>query len=198
MVKRTLGSGGARVASATYIFLHYALLVAYISRAAASISSSTEQPVWLTAAAFSLAFSGLCYASSTRLVDAVNTALLGLVILSFFGLLWVAAPGVSLENLQAGSWPAVVDTLPVVALAFVFQNVIPVVVTNLEGDVGKVRLAVWTGLAIPLLMFVGWEGAMLGSVSPGAACIFHRPSFSPLVARLALQPLSSTFLCSKA
>jgi hypothetical protein len=96
-----------------------------------------------------------------------------MVILSFCALLWVALPGVSLENLLSGSWPAVVDTLPVVALAFVYQNVIPVIITNLEGDVRKVRLAVWTGLAIPLIMFVGWEGAMLGSVSPGVGLHHH-------------------------
>lgn len=167
MVERTLGKGGARFASATYIFLHYSLLVAYISRAGGSIASTTGQPLWLTAAVFASALAGLCYTASPRQLDTANTALLALVILSFLGLLWVALPGVSLENLQAGSWPAVVDTLPVVALAFVFQNVVPVVVTQLEGDVKKVRIAVWTGLAIPLVMFIGWEGAMLGSLAPG-------------------------------
>ena len=167
MVTRTLGKGGARCASATYIFLHYALLVAYISRASASISSTTGQPPWLTAALFASSLAGMCYVASPRLLDVANTVLLALVVLSFLALLWVALPGVSLENLQAGSWPAVVDTLPVVALAFVYQNVVPVIVSNLEGDVDRVRLAVWTGLAIPLVMFIGWEGAMLGSIAPG-------------------------------
>jgi tyrosine-specific transport protein len=170
MVTRTLGKEGARVASATYIFLHYALLVAYISRASQSISATTGQPAWLTAVFFSTALAGLCYAASPRLLDVANTVLLALVVLSFLSLLWFALPGVNLENLQSGSWPAVIDTLPVVALAFVYQNVVPVVVTNLEGDVRKVRLAIWTGLAVPLVMFIGWEGAMLGSIAPGVLC----------------------------
>jgi hypothetical protein len=84
-----------------------------------------------------------------------------------YGLVEFALPGVNLENLQPASTPAVLDTLPVVALAFVYQNVVSVVVTNLEGDVRKVRLAIWMGLAIPLVMFVAWEGAMLGSNVPG-------------------------------
>lgn len=55
-----------------------------------------------------------------------------------------------------------------VALAFVYQNVVPVISTSLEGDVKKIRTAVAIGLAIPLLMFVGWEGAILGCIGPGA------------------------------
>lgn len=168
MVKRTLGDSGAAVASAAYVFLHYALLVAYISRAGTSIANTSGQPLWASAALFATLLGGLCYGSSPRLLDAVNTGLLALVIASFVGLVAVALPGVHIENLEVGSWPSVIDTLPVVALSFVYQNVVPVVVTSLEGDVSKVRLAVWTGLAIPLVMFVGWEAALLGSVEPGA------------------------------
>jgi tyrosine-specific transport protein len=153
--------------------------VAYISRASQSIADTTGQPSWLTAAFFSTALAGLCYAASPRLLDVASTVLLALVVVSFLSLLWIALPGVTLENLQSGSWPAVVDTLPVVALAFVYQNVVPVIVTKLEGDVRKVRLAVWTGLAIPLVMFVGWEGAMLGSIAPGVHhCQLTRPLMS--------------------
>lgn len=167
MVKRTLGGPGAAVASTAYVFLHYTLLVAYISRAGATVASSSGQPVWASAAAFTVLLGGVCYGGSPRLLDVLNTGLLALVVIAFLGLVGAALPGVHLENLEAASWPAVIDTLPVVALSFVYQNVVPVVVTNLEGDVGKVRLAVWTGLAIPLFMFVGWEAAMLGSIEPG-------------------------------
>ena len=40
--------------------------------------------------------------------------------------------------LTEANWSAVPATLPVVSLAFVFQNIVPVIVTNLEGDIGKV------------------------------------------------------------
>lgn len=42
-------------------------------------------------------------------------------------------------ELAKANWEEVPGTLPVIALAFVFQNVVPVIVTNLEGDIGKVR-----------------------------------------------------------
>jgi tyrosine-specific transport protein len=171
MIKRTLGSTGANVASAAYIFLHYSLLVAYIARASGSLASAAGTPMWATAAAFTAAVGGLCFFSSSRVMDIANSSFLGVVILSFLGLVCIAAPGVSLGNLEAGNWEGVIHTLPVVALAFVYQNIVPVVVSSLEGDVGKIRTAMAVGLAVPLVMFVGWEAAILGSVSPGASLI---------------------------
>lgn len=170
MARRTLGQSGANIASAAYVFLHYTLLVAYISRAGATVANTAGQPVWASAAVFTALLGGLCYAGSSRLLDILNTVLLALVVISFLCLVAAALPGVRLDNLEAASWPSVIDTLPVVALSFVYQNVIPVVVTNLEGDVQKVRVAVWAGLAVPLCMFVGWEAAMLGSIEPGTTC----------------------------
>jgi tyrosine-specific transport protein len=133
-----------------------------------SIAQASSSPVWLAAAGFTLTFGGVCYFSSNTVLDLINSALLGLVIASFVFLLVVAAPGVEASNLLRADWSAVPDTLPVVALAFVYQNIVPVIVSNLEGDATKVRTAIWLGLAIPLVMFTGWEAAMLGSLQPGA------------------------------
>lgn len=64
-----------------------------------------------------------------------------------------------------GSWSSVPNTVPVIALAFVFHNVIPVVAATLEGDMRKIRTALVAGTAIPFVMFVLWDAAVLGSVS---------------------------------
>jgi Tryptophan/tyrosine permease family len=56
-------------------------------------------------------------------------------------------------------------SLPVVqALAFVYQSVVPVVVSSLEGDIRKARQAVVIGLAIPLVLFIGLEASLLGTI----------------------------------
>lgn len=57
------------------------------------------------------------------------------------GLLGVAATDVRPELLAAANWEALPDALPVIALAFVYQNVVPVITTSLEGNVGKIRWA---------------------------------------------------------
>ena len=48
------------------------------------------------------------------------------------GLLVVAAPGVDVESLLKADLAAVPKTLPVLSLAFVFHNIIPVISTSLE------------------------------------------------------------------
>ena len=59
------------------------------------------------------------------------------------GLLAAAAGDVDPERLLAApalaQWAALPDALPVIALSFVYQNVVPVITTSLEGDIVKIR-----------------------------------------------------------
>ena len=66
MVKRTLGSSGAYVSAAAFIFLHYCLLVAAISKAASLMTDGSGQPLALTAAAFSAATGAFCVLASPK------------------------------------------------------------------------------------------------------------------------------------
>lgn len=52
MVSRTLGKPGALLASGAYVFLHYALLVAYISKAGEILAGWTDLPLLPAAATF--------------------------------------------------------------------------------------------------------------------------------------------------
>jgi hypothetical protein len=58
-------------------------------------------------------------------------------------LLSLLAPLVDVGSLARADWSAVPDALPVLALAFVYQNVAPVVATGLGGEPGKVGW--WAG-----------------------------------------------------
>jgi tyrosine-specific transport protein len=57
-------------------------------------------------------------------------------------LLSLVVPHVQWSELSKAEWGAVPGTLPIIALAFVYQNVVPVVVKDLEGDMGKVCVCV--------------------------------------------------------
>jgi tyrosine-specific transport protein len=52
----------------------------------------------------------------------------------------------------------------------VFHNVVPTVVTQLEGDRTKITKALILGTIIPLIMFLAWNGIILGNIVsiPGA------------------------------
>ena len=54
------------------------------------------------------------------------------VVASFLALLGRAAGGADPGALAAGDWAAVPATLPTIALAFVYQNVVPVIASSLE------------------------------------------------------------------
>lgn len=83
MTERTLGTTGTRVATAAYIFLHYALLVAYISKGGGVVANLLHSPEWLGALAFNATLGGFCYAASSRTLDKVNGVLVIAVVATF-------------------------------------------------------------------------------------------------------------------
>nr|TKW36333.1 hypothetical protein SEVIR_2G434100v2 [Setaria viridis]TKW36334.1 hypothetical protein SEVIR_2G434100v2 [Setaria viridis] len=142
--------------SLSYLFIHYALLVAYVARSSDIITNSLGIPLWESATLFSLAFGGICYFGSQRLIGAVN------------GFLVVASGNLQWSSLLEANFAAAPQSIPIIALSFVYQNVVPVLCTNLEGNLSKVRTAIVAGTAIPLALFLVWDGVILGTL-PGIA-----------------------------
>jgi tyrosine-specific transport protein len=168
MAERTLGKPGTRFAWCAYVFIHYALLVAYISRSGEIVHDATGGAVPAPAAAIAYAatLGGFIYAAPSNALEKFNNALVAVVLGTFLPLLLIAGAAVEPTNLVDHSqWSGVPNTIPVIALAFVFHNVIPVVAATLEGDKKKIRIALVAGTAIPFAIFVLWDAAVLGSVS---------------------------------
>ncbi|KAK1678176.1 hypothetical protein QYE76_039024 [Lolium multiflorum] len=168
MAKRTLGTFGVRTACFSYLFIHYALLVAYVARSSDIITNSLGIPLWESATLFSLAFGGLCYFGSQRVIGAVNGFLVFSIIASFTTLVVVASGNIQWSSLLETNFAAAPQSIPIIALSFVYQNVVPVLCTNLEGDLSKVRKAIVLGTAIPLALFLIWDAVILGTI-PGVA-----------------------------
>ncbi|KAH9741852.1 hypothetical protein KPL70_002772 [Citrus sinensis] len=131
MAMRTIGTVGVQIASWSYIFIHYALLVAYVARSSDILTNFLGIPLWESATLFSLILGGLCYFGSQRFIGAANGALVVGIIISFTALV----------------------------------NVVPVLCTNLEGNLSKVRTAIVVGTSIPLGLFLVWNAVILGSIS---------------------------------
>lgn len=83
MAERTMGKTGTRIASSAYIFLHYALLVAYISKGGGVVANLLNAPEWVGALAFNLTLGGFCYSAKPRVLDRVNGLLVVAVVTSF-------------------------------------------------------------------------------------------------------------------
>ena len=66
----------------------------------------------------------------------------------------------------------------------------------LQGDVTKVRTAVVAGVSVPLLMFLSWDAAILGSLAshPEAAAAAAQGSGDPLAALAQSNPLTGPLI----
>jgi tyrosine-specific transport protein len=173
MVEGILGKLGARVAGGAYLFLHYALLVAYMSQGGEILVSAFETlggiphvlPSWVGTLAFALLFGGILYLGHERLIEKLNNAFVAIVILSFVGLILIGITKVNPTQFISQDWRAISPAISVMFVALFYHNIIPVVTTQLEGDVNKIRRAIAIGSIIPLVMFLAWNAVILGSVS---------------------------------
>lgn len=173
VVEKILGKLGAKMAGGAYLFMHYALLVAYITQggeilgyAAAKIWSVQILPTWMGTTTFTLLFGGIMYLGREKFIEKLNSAFVGIVIVSFLGLLFFAGRHIQSAQLLFQNWSALGSAISVMSVALFFQNVVPLVVTQLEGDAGKIRQSILIGSVIPLIMFLAWNAVILGSVSP--------------------------------
>ncbi|CAK9138812.1 unnamed protein product [Ilex paraguariensis] len=83
----------------------------------------------------------------------------------FFHSSCVASGDLHWDALLKANFEAAPLSIPIIALSFVYQNVVPVICTNLEGNLSKVRTAIVLGTAIPLALFLVWDAVILGSLT---------------------------------
>jgi tyrosine-specific transport protein len=185
-VRRILGKSGAIAAGIVYLFIHYALLVAYLARGGNILAAALGNlgpifPNWAGITLFVGLFGGLIYFGSERLVGRLNGAFFAILLVVFAGLLTLTLGEMKPTQLMHHNWGAIGGAIPVMFVALVYQNVVPVVTTRLEGDVGKIRQAIVLGSLIPLLMFLGWNAAILGNGQlDGILPLADGPRFDPL------------------
>ncbi|GAB1540131.1 aromatic amino acid transport family protein [Scytonema sp. NUACC21] len=173
MVESTLGSLGARIAGGAYLFLHYALLVAYVAQGGNILLSAVEKvwgmqnvlPAWVGTTAFTLLFGGIMYLGREKFIEKLNSAFVAIVLISFAGLLFLGSTHLETSSFFFQDWRALPPAISVMFVALFYHNVIPTIVGQLEGDARKVRQSIIIGSAIPLVMFLAWNAVILGSVS---------------------------------
>ncbi len=174
-IQDSLGRWGAIASGVVYVFIHYALLVAYVSRGGGILTTalrnlylrlSIPQTVspWAGHILFVVLFGGILFWGSERFVSRLNSLLVGIFIVSFVRLLWLTVEKVEVSRWSNQHWELVSAIIPVMFVAFVYQNVVPVVTHQLEGDGRRVRRAIVLGSLVPLVMFLVWNAVILGSV----------------------------------
>ncbi|KAM0010072.1 putative amino acid/polyamine transporter 2 [Helianthus debilis subsp. tardiflorus] len=124
MATRTLGAVGVQIACWSYIFIHYALLVAYVARSSDILTDILGIPVWECASLFSLLFGSICYFGSQQLIGAVNGVLVLGIIISFAALVAAAGGDLHWDALLETNLQAIPASIPIIALSFVYQPIV--------------------------------------------------------------------------
>ncbi len=171
LAKRYLGRYGQWLTGFSMMFLMYALTAAYISGAGELLASSINN--WLGAtlspAAGVLLFTfvaGGVVCVGTSLVDLFNRFLFSAKIIFLVIMLALLTPHIHKVNLltlplQQG---LALSAIPVIFTSFGFHGSVPSIVSYMNGNIRRLRWVFMTGSAIPLVAYIFWQLATLGSI----------------------------------
>ena len=154
LAKRYLGRYGQWLTGFSMMFLMYALTAAYISGAgellASSISDWTGISMSATAGVLLFTFvAGGVVCVGTSLVDLFNRFLFSAKIIFLVVMLVLLLPHIHKVNIFT---------------SFGFHGSVPSIVSYMDGNIRKLRWVFIIGSAIPLVAYIFWQLATLGSI----------------------------------
>ena len=165
MAGHSLGQIGRSLSWVLYLFLFYALSVAYISGsgslASSMLSGFISIPAWLGGLFFVVLFGSIVY-MGTRQVDLWNRALMFGKIIAFVCLIFLGMSHVDSSLLLRTDPKYAIFSLPVLIISFGFHNMIPSITNYFGGDMKRVKQAVFGGSLLALVIYLIWEVVVLG------------------------------------
>ena len=208
MIDKTLGRPVGAVAGAFYLFIHYTILTAYISEAG-NVINDTLSVQEIGAPLFALSSGAVLLFGSEAILENINGLSLGIILASFFALALIGGRLFDLEYaLSTQNYSVVTSALPIMLLALVYHNVVPVITQQLNYDKSKIEKAIIIGTAVPLFMFIVWIVVILG-IKPDLTSIVvgdgrldpvavlrdtsSNPFIPPLVQTFSLFAISTSF-----
>lgn len=171
LARRYLGRYGQWATGFSMLFLMYALTAAYMSGAGELLASSLSE--WLnlsvSPAAGVLLFTliaGGVVCIGTSLVDLFNRFLFSAKLIFLIVMLALLMPHVHKVNLLTLPLEKglALSAIPVIFTSFGFHGSVPSIVSYMNGNVQKLRWVFITGSAIPLVAYIFWQLATLGSI----------------------------------
>lgn len=168
MVTDLLGYGGRLLCWVLYLFLFYALLVAYVAGSGIHFSSILGEvaisiPAWAGSVLFVLIFGWVVYLG-TRSVDHVNRGLMFFKIVVYVCLIAMGLRFVQPALFNHVDLNYAVAALPILVLSFGFQNMIPTLSDYLGGDVKRIKQAILGGALLTLVIYLFWQIIALGTL----------------------------------
>jgi tyrosine-specific transport protein len=173
MAGHYLGPKGKLAAGGMFLFLYYCLLVAYISGGApllgyllSSVFGIALNPQ-ATLVLFGVIFGGIVWLGA-KSIDRVNLILSIAMFFAYGLLVSQGSSEVALSKLTEASWSKAYFALPVLFSAFGYHNVVPSLCTYLERDKKSLKLSLFFGTGLALVVYLIWQWLILGSLSQEA------------------------------
>lgn len=169
MARMTLGVWGKVLAWVIYLFLFYSLTIAYVSGGGKLVedvleaAGQSDYPTWIGPLVFVILFAPFV-GLGARAVDRVNVALMSGLIISFLFFVFLGVRHVELKLLENMNWPLALAATPVMFTSFGFQGIVPTLTNYLDRNPDKVKRAILIGSALPLIVYIIWEGLILGVI----------------------------------
>ncbi|PQQ39441.1 tyrosine transporter TyrP [Photorhabdus laumondii] len=172
LAQRYLGSSGKILAGFSMMFLMYALTSAYISGAGELLTVSLNKwlnlslPASVGVILFTVIGGGVV-CIGTRSVDMVNRVIFGAKIIFLVLMLGMMMPHVQHINLLTMPLEQglILSSIPVIFTSFGFHGSVPSIVKYMNGDIRRLRWVFIIGSAIPLIAYILWQLATLGSIN---------------------------------
>lgn len=171
LARHYLGRYGQWITGFSMMFLMYALTAAYISGAGELLAASLNQwfSLQLSTGAGVLLFTfvaGGVVCIGTSLVDLFNRFLFSAKIIFLVIMLALLMPHIHQVNLLTLPLEKglALSAIPVIFTSFGFHGSVPSIVSYMGGNIRKLRRVFITGSAIPLVAYIFWQLATLGSI----------------------------------
>ncbi|MBF5059906.1 amino acid permease [Candidatus Neptunochlamydia vexilliferae] len=167
MVEHTLGPIGKVLCWLLYLFLFYALLVAYMSLSGNHTSLFVDRTFhlplsnWTGSLFFVIVFGWMVYLGA-KPVDHLNRYLMIGKILSFVLLVMLGAQYIAPRLLIHWQPKYALFTFPILIISFGFHNMIPVLMKYMGGDRVRVRKTIYAGSLFTFAIYLIWEVVTLG------------------------------------
>ncbi len=169
MTELSFGKPGKALAWVSYLFLFYALLVAYSAASGEVFAAILQEllgwnvPGWTASIVFTLLFGWIIYLG-THTVDVVNRILMIGLIVAYLGMIGLGLSKIDPALLLHYAPHRTLASLPVLVVSFGFQNMIPSLTTYMKGDLKRVRWTILGGSALALSIYLLWTALVLGVV----------------------------------
>jgi len=167
---RFFGKSGRYFSGGMFVFLYYCLMVAYFAAGAPLLADAFRViglsfSGWEGFLVFGIIF-GAIVAIGPKSIDRVNIIMSVAMIGSWLVLIGSGGSEVKMEQLTYTNWSAMLFAMPVLFSAFGFHNVIPSLCSYLKRDRRALRISIFWGSFLPLLVYIVWQWLIIGAI-PG-------------------------------